>query len=653
MKRLLALTAALVLGLSSVALGQAGSPEIEIVDINASRYAEGGATTMVIEFRNLSEAPDPSALVVTANGQPVSDLETALVGETSVPVGVVLAIDASGSMSGAPLEAAKTAAKDFVSQKRTEDAIALLTFADEVAVLSGFTTVGTDLEARIDAIEAGGETAFNDAVVKGIELYDESSASNLLANLIVLTDGEDTASVAELAEALQTISDSEVRVFGVALEGSDFNPEPVEAVADAGNGLFLSTPDPEELSTLYDQIVREISNTLVTRFTSPVATPGDVEFEVSYPGVDAAAQVFSVSGFATTTTAGAVVTTATTVLSAPSTSIIESSAAFDQSTLVLIAAGGLALTLFLFVVILFGREEDEGGNRFAKRLQAYGRRGRPQEDEKKPFLERLPILKRFSQAAEEEVRRRGMMSGVNAALEQANLPLTAGEAIMAMIGLSAVIGILFGIFSGALAGLVGFAVSILFFAAFVNFAGAREKKRFEKQLPDTLTLLSTSLRAGYSLLQAIEAVASEAPDPTAREFSRSVAETRLGRSVPDAMQGMVDRTQSEDFEWAVMAIEIQREVGGNLAEVLQTVADTMLARNRLKGEIRALTAEGRLSAIVIGALPLFMGGFLWFTNRGYLQPLLDETVGLIAIGIGIMLMLGGFLWLKKIVDIEV
>jgi tight adherence protein B len=651
-KRILALTAALVLGLSSVALGQAGSPEMEIVDINGSRYAEGGNTTIVIEFRNLSEPPDPSRLVVTVNGEPVADQETALVGETSVPVGVVLAIDASGSMRGAPLEAAKAAAKDFVSQKRTEDAIALITFADEVEVLSGFTTVAGDLESRIDAIVAEGETAFNDAVVKGVELYDDASAENLLANLIVLTDGDDTVSVATLEEAVAAVADHDVRVFGVALESPDFSPEPVEAISDAGNGLFLSTPDPEQLSSLYDQIVREISNTVVTRFVSPISTPGDVEFEISYPGVESTGQVFAVSGFATTTTAGAVVTTTTLPPAAP-TSVIESGAAFDRSTLILIAAGGLGLTLFLFVVILFGREEDEGGSRFAKRLQAYGRRTRPLEDEKKPFLERLPILKRFSQAAEEEVRRRGMMSGVNAALEQANLPLTAGEAIMAMIGLSAVIGIFFSIFSGLLTGLITFVISILFFAAFINFAGSREKKRFEKQLPDTLTLLSTSLRAGYSLLQAIEAVAQEAPDPTAREFSRAVAETRLGRSVPDALQGIVDRTQSEDFEWAVMAIEIQREVGGNLAEVLQTVADTMLARNRLKGEIRALTAEGRLSAIVIGALPIFMGGFLWFTNRGYLQPLLDETVGVIAIGVGVLLMLGGFLWLKKIVDIEV
>ena len=141
--------------------------------------------------------------------------------------------------------------------------------------------------------------------------------------------------------------------------------------------------------------------------------------------------------------------------------------------------------------------------------------------------------------------------------------------------------------------------------------------------------------------------------PTAREFSRAVVEARLGRSVPEALDGIVTRTASKDFEWATMAIEIQREVGGNLAEVLQTVADTMMARNRLKGEIKALTAEGRISAIVLGSLPLALAGFLWFSNREYLQPLLDATLGRIAIVAGLVLMAGGIFWLRKIVNIEV
>jgi tight adherence protein B len=231
--------------------------------------------------------------------------------------------------------------------------------------------------------------------------------------------------------------------------------------------------------------------------------------------------------------------------------------------------------------------------------------------------------------------------------------MSPGEAILAMFGLSAVGGVFMAIFNSPLVGLITFGVLIMVFAMLMKYAGNRERKRFEKQLPDTLTLLSTSLRAGYSLLQAIEAVASEAPDPTAREFSRAVVEARLGRSVPEALDGIVTRTNSKDFEWATMAIEIQREVGGNLAEVLQTVADTMMARNRLKGEIKALTAEGRISAIVLGSLPFALAGFLWFNNREYLQPLLDATLGRIAIVAGLVLMAGGIFWLRKIVNIEV
>ena len=650
MKRVLALTAALVLGLSTAAFGQTSGAEIEIVDINGARYAEGGTTTMVVEFRNLPEAPDPSLLQVTVNGETVSNLETAPLGETSLPVGVVLAIDSSGSMSGAPLEAAKAAAQDFVEQKRPTDAIALITFSDEAVVQASFTTNTDDLLNRIDAIEAAGETAFNDAVILGVELYDAPSAASLLPNMIILTDGEDTVSQATLEEALAAVSDSAVRVFGVALESPDFNPEPVEAVATAGNGLFLSTPDPEQLSALYGEISREISNTLVTRFTSPISSPGDAVFEVTYPGVAAASQTFAVSGFATTTTAPP---STTTTHVPPSTTIYENNSLLASNQLLLIAAGGLGLTVFLFVVILFGREDEEGGNRFARRLQAYGRRGKPTEEERRPFLERIPLLNRFTQAAEEEVRKRGLLSGVNATLEQANIPMTPGEAILAMLGLAAVVGVFFFIFQGPLIGLISFGAALLLFVFLIRFMGGREKRRFEAQLPDTLTLLATSLRAGYSLLQAIEAVAQEAPDPTAREFSRAVAETRLGRSVPGSLDGIVERTQSEDFGWAVMAIEIQREVGGNLAEVLQTVADTMLARNRLKGEIRALTAEGRISAFVLGSLPFALGIFLWFTNRDYLMPLIESGFGRIAIVVGLLLMAAGIFWLKKIVDIEI
>jgi tight adherence protein B len=640
---------ALVLGLSAPAFAQTTAPEMEITDINASRYAEGGQTLMIVEFRNMPTAPDPTQLQVTVDGQPVSGLETAPLGESSVPVGVVLVIDTSGSMEGEPMQAAKDAAKSFVAQKRPEDSIAIVSFADTAVLDIGFTTNANDLNDRIDALEAAGETAFNDGVILGLSQFDSAATDNMIPNMIVMSDGEDTASTATAEEALAAVEASDVRTFGIALESPDFNPDAVQAVATAGGGLFLSTPDPAALAGLYDQIAREINNTLIARFVSPVTTPGDAEFVASY-GEMSSTVSFAVSGYATTTTA-APTTTVTTI--PPSTITIENSLPLPSSSLALIAAIGLGLTLFLFLVILFGRDDEEGGGRFAKRLQAYGRRGRADEVEKQPFLQRIPLLNRFSQAAEEEVKKRGMSSGVNAALEQANIPMTPGEAILAMFGLAAVGGVFLAIFSSPLTGLIVFGVLLLFFIFMIRYAGNREKTRFEKQLPDTLTLLSTSLRAGYSLLQAIEAVAAEAPEPTSREFSRAVTEARLGRTVADALQGIAERTQSQDFEWATMAIEIQREVGGNLAEVLQTVADTMLARNRLKGEIKALTAEGRISGFVLGSLPFALFGFLWFTNRDYLLPLIESPMGRIAIVAGALLMAGGIFWMKKIVDIDI
>jgi tight adherence protein B len=651
LKRLFVVLIALFLG-AGTALAQSEGSTIKIVDINGSRYAEGGQTTMVVNFTNFTESPDPALLQITTDGEPVANLEVRALGESSVPVRIALVIDSSGSMVGAPLEAAKAAAQAFIDQKRPEDQIAIVTFADEVVVASGFTASNTELTSRISSIVADGETAFNNAIVTTVDLFATSGSDGFIQNAIVLTDGDNTVEGVTIEEAIAAVGESEIKFFGVALESPDFNPGPVEQLAAAGGGLFLTTPDPAQLTGLYGQIGQEISNTLVARFVSPISRPGDVTFAVAYGDTGLATEVvFPVSGFATTTTTAAGQASTTVTFAPPSSFVVKSPLALNATTLVMVGSVGLGLTLFLFLVILFGREEEEGGNRFAKRLEAYGRKGPAVE--KRPWMQRIPLINRFTQAAEEEVRRRGLLSGLNSSLEQANIPLSPGEAVLALIGTAAVGGIFFSIFNGIIFGAIIFVVLLLVFAFLINFTGNREKRRFENQLPDTLTLMATSLRAGYSLLQAVEAVASEAQDPTAREFGRALVEARLGRSVSEALSGIAERTQSDDFKWAVMAIEIQREVGGNLAEVLSTVATTMLLRNRLRGEIKALTAEGRISGIVLGILPFAMFGFLFSSNREYLQPLLDETIGQIALGVGVLLIAAGIFWLKKIVDINV
>ncbi|MGI9598079.1 MAG: type II secretion system F family protein, partial [Acidimicrobiales bacterium] len=189
--------------------------------------------------------------------------------------------------------------------------------------------------------------------------------------------------------------------------------------------------------------------------------------------------------------------------------------------------------------------------------------------------------------------------------------------------------------------------------ATVQILARRRLKQFEAQLPDALQLLAGTLRAGYSLPQGLDAVSNEIADPMGYELRRAMTETQLGRELEDALAGIAERLDSEDFAWAVMAIGIQREVGGNLSEVLMTVSDTMIQRERLHREVAALTAEGRVSAGILSMLPPGLGFVMWVMNPDYLSVLFSRTIGLILIGLAVVAGLVGLAWMKKVVTIDV
>lgn len=197
--------------------------------------------------------------------------------------------------------------------------------------------------------------------------------------------------------------------------------------------------------------------------------------------------------------------------------------------------------------------------------------------------------------------------------------------------------------------------AVLAVGPFLHLELRRKKRlrRFEEQLPNTLNLLSGSLRAGFSFIQGLEAVAEEASDPTRRELQRVFGEARLGRPVEDALADSAVRMHSIDLEWAVMAIRIQREVGGNLAELLDTVAHTMTDRERLRHEVAALTAEGRMSAWVLGVFPPAFGVILYLLQPTYMAALLHDPMGLAALGGSAVMAVLGFVWLRKIMRIQV
>ncbi len=179
------------------------------------------------------------------------------------------------------------------------------------------------------------------------------------------------------------------------------------------------------------------------------------------------------------------------------------------------------------------------------------------------------------------------------------------------------------------------------------------RKKFVKQLPDALATLAGSLRAGRSLGQALEALAREMPAPIGRELRKVVAEVRLGRKVSDALDDAVERVGSPDFRWAVLAMQIQAEVGGNLAELLDRVGETMRARSRLKGEVKALTAEGRASAMMLVIMPPALGVVMYAANPEYMKPMFTQTAGHIMLGISVVMIVAGFFWMKKVVTIDV
>lgn len=188
--------------------------------------------------------------------------------------------------------------------------------------------------------------------------------------------------------------------------------------------------------------------------------------------------------------------------------------------------------------------------------------------------------------------------------------------------------------------------------ALLAFRTARRRGRFAAQLDDTLQLISGNLRAGYGLVQALDGVARDLDEPTSEEFARVVNETRLGRELGPALEQTADRMRSDDFRWAAQAIMINRETGGNLAEVLENVAGTIRERNEIRRQIQALSAEGRLSATVLSLLPVVVFGAVLLLQPTYFTIFFTTIVGLAALVVSLLLLGVGIFWMYRVTKVK-
>ncbi|HEX6777237.1 MAG TPA: type II secretion system F family protein, partial [Ktedonobacterales bacterium] len=240
-------------------------------------------------------------------------------------------------------------------------------------------------------------------------------------------------------------------------------------------------------------------------------------------------------------------------------------------------------------------------------------------------------------------------------LARADLKITVGEYVVA-VALFVCLGILVGIaLRNFVIGLVLVVAAVMVPRMLVSRKRATRLRDFNNQLADTITLLANSLRSGYSLLQAMELVSREARPPMATEFERVVREVGLGLSPEEALANLVRRIQSDDLELMVTAINVQREVGGNLAEILETISTTIRERVKLKGEIKVLTSQQQYSGYIIAAMPVVLALVLFAINPTYMLKLFTEThwCGACLVGGSAVMIVSGFLVILKIVNIEV
>lgn len=216
-----------------------------------------------------------------------------------------------------------------------------------------------------------------------------------------------------------------------------------------------------------------------------------------------------------------------------------------------------------------------------------------------------------------------------------------------------IVATLAGLSLGGLAGALLMAViCVVTIWAYVTTSTSKRRAKFTAQLDETLDLLAGGLRAGYSLAQAASTVASESEAPTSEEFTRVINEARMGRSFVEALENCASRVQSQDFDWIVQAVAINREVGGNLAEVLDGVGLTIRERTQLHRQVKSLAAEGKLSAIVLGALPFAVAGMLMLISPGYLVVLTQSMLGIGMVVLAGVLLIIGLLWMSAVIKIK-
>jgi tight adherence protein B len=601
--------------LTAAAQTVTGSSPIEITAVDSSGYPTVAAT--------VSLPPSIADAGITADRVRVEENGAARsVQVTRVPgndLEVVLLIDTSGSMRGTPLAAAKTAATAFLARMPAAARVGVVGFGSAPAVASPLTTDRAALGSAVAALTTTGETAVYDAVNVALDQF--HSGGNVRRNVVLLSDGGDTASTATLDAVRDRLAATDVRLDVAELATAESRHDALLQLAGGGRGSVVPAADPTALTPIFDDLGRGLANQYIVEFTAE--GHGDTRLRVT---VESAGQ-------------RAIAETATELPAGPPAPAGEPTPPVPASEGIgptgLLAGAGLC-----FAALLLG----------ASFVPSSTLR-RPQLTGRSPAHTAgvvTTVTQRAVAVADGALDRHGRRGGVNAALERAGVALRPGE-LAVLVGSAVAVAFALGwLLRGLLIGLCLAAIAALLAGFILSMLASRRQRRFQEQLGDDLQMMAGSLRSGYAVLQAIDVVAREAETPSREEFRRVTVEARLGRDLNASLQAMAERVGGEDFQWVAQAIEINREVGGDLAAVLENVSSTIRERDKVRRQVKAVSAEGRMSAYLLVALPFFLGGVVAAINPRYFSALTHGT-GLILTGVGLAMLAFGSFWMSRMV----
>lgn len=612
------------------------------VDVQTFEETLDGQARVVVDVTGVPPGDlDDGAFTVTEDGSDVGEVTATLASEEPDPEPrtVVLAIDVSDSTEGAPRDNAIAASKAFADTVIARGvAVGVVAFSVDVEIAQLPTTDAQEVSAALDDLVGGPETRLYDAVVVSSRVLTNFAGER---SMVVFTDGTDVGSEATLDGATSAATIAGASVTSVALETEQLDVAPLESLADATNGRVVEVADAAGLETAFADVAQDLDSQYVLTYPATgISDQFQLEVAVSDGSTTAVGTLTALGRGAAPSVRPDV-----TVVAAPG---------WLSETVGVVTVGVLFVALALILLALF---VPVGDRQVTRNLAAAV--GTPAADGGVATQQDLsPTTAALSRRAIRLVERVPKPAGYDPSMQQridrAAWPLRSSEfttlrALATLVAFGLAWAVLGSVLLAFVAGALGWVVPNIFLGMRLS---ARQRK-FMDQLPDTLQLLAGSLKAGYGVLQAIDTVVKEAHDPSRSEFQRVLSEARLGLPLEQSLEDMADRIGTDDFRWVAVSISIQRRVGGNLAQLLETVASTLRERAATRRQISALSAEGRLSAVILTALPFALGIYMITVNPGYLETLFTTGVGQLMLAGAAVMMVIGIVWMRNLVEIDV